>query len=262
MFDKDNNLIEAVSTASKTYTFPENNKTYKIRLPLDDNKAINYVLVENPNITNIEYLSIPPKATGLVRIVYGLNSLTNIGILDVNGNTKMPEISNCSKLISISEFRNIGNVISMSQAFAYDREMNFELNPAEWWDRETLFVNYSGVFSNTKMALSNPELPKSWGGNKSIPLTGITFKSDVPISNPSQYTSYSDYIDVMTPRYADTATWSISSPSNLCKIDNQSSIRFVYNETEWNSFTGTEECILTATYNSNVIVTLTITLTK
>ena len=140
--------------------------------------------------------------------------------------------------------------------------MNFELNPAEWWDRETLFVRYPDVFLNTKMALSNPELPESWGGNKSIPLTEIMFKPDVPINNPAQYTSYLDYIDVMTPRYADTATWSISSPSNLCRIDNQYLIRFAYNETEWNSFTGTEECILTATYNNNVIVTLTITLTK
>ena len=207
-------------------------------------------------------MSIPPKATGLVRVVYGLNSLTDIGILDMNGNTNLAEISNCSKLTTISEFRNINNIIYMYSKLAHNKILNFKLNSSDWWDREIPFKSYNDVFYDTSMVNSNPDMPKSWGGSKSLPTTSVTFSSNAPMNNPPDFTNYFTYIDTWSPRYGDNLTWSISSPSNLCHIDNQATIRFKY-KNEWNNFTGTEECILTGKNSSNdVVVSLTITLTK
>lgn len=261
IYDANKQLVEAVTNITE-YTYPENNAEFYFKCDIPNNaQGNNYILLGLSNLIEISYIAVATNSNNSTRYIYDCPNLTKIGEIDAKSSVVIPSISSCSNLRTIETFSNIENakIINIESC----KNLNFVINPDEFWNREMLFTTYS--FSNcTSLVENNPNIPKSWGGTASIPITSISFKATAPTDNSTcnwNYYNLVDHIDI-SPSYHDNPKWVVNSPSKLIKIDNAKTGRCIH-DAGWDTFSGTEVVTITCENDAtgDISDTLEVTIT-
>lgn len=210
---------------NKFYTVPGASTRYKAVFTGINTSLIrpNYFMMDTPNIIKVNGI-LPGTIVSATRFMHNVSKLeyVNLNVNNCNMISSGQFINECKALKEL----HITNIPAESTPYLFMGAPNLEIVDEEsWWKRELDYPQYFFCcVSNAKLIANYPDMPKSWGGNKSIIPTEVILTID-GATEITEYTTASNFklVPVTTPRYGDPGTFTVESGTDVLSVSSDTS---------------------------------------
>lgn len=234
------------------YTVPSASTRYKAVFTGINTSLIrpNYFMMDTPNIIKVNGI-LPGTIVSATRFMHNVSKLeyVNLNVNNCNMISSGQFINECKALKEL----HITNIPAESTPYLFMGAPNLEIVDEEsWWKRELAYPQYFFCCAlNDKLIANYPDMPKSWGGSKSIIPTEVILTID-GATEITEYTTASNFklVPVTTPRYGDPGTFTVESGTDVLSVSSNTS---KYNSYKFGDVTLKAAGVAVITYTVNGI---------